>query len=188
MRLGTLAYYADFFISMALIAVLAAAELYQDSSQQVAQWSACFLAGFAMWTLLEYFVHRVLYHNVPYFEELHDAHHAEPNAFIGAPPVIGPVLILLMFFVPALAVSFAVASGVSAGVLAGYMAYMLVHHASHYWSASPRSWLYQARRHHSLHHYHHDSGNYGITTDFWDRVFGTTIERRSRGPRQKLPG
>ncbi len=93
MRLNALAYYADFFISFALILMLAGMALWDATLYDRGQWVACALAGFTLWTLLEYFVHRVLYHNVPYFVEMHDAHHAEPNAFIGAPPIIGVVLI-----------------------------------------------------------------------------------------------
>jgi sterol desaturase/sphingolipid hydroxylase (fatty acid hydroxylase superfamily) len=187
MRLSPLGYYADFFISLALIAGLAFAALIEGTLHQGMQWVVCFLSGFLVWTFLEYLVHRVLYHSVPYFEELHDAHHAEPNAYIGAPPIIGIVLLLLLFFVPALAISFVAASGVTSGVLAGYMAYMLIHHAAHYWNLPPSSWLYRLRRHHALHHHRDDHGNYGITTSFWDYVFGTSLERRRRVSRYELP-
>ncbi len=183
MRLNAFGYYADFFISMALIALLAAAALTQGTLTQRAQWVLCVAAGVAGWTLLEYMIHRLLYHNVPYFIELHDAHHAKPNAFIGAPPIIGIALIFLMFFMPIVALSFVAASGITAGILAGYMAYMLVHHAAHHWNLPATSWLYPARRHHALHHHHREDGNFGITTPFWDRVFGTVHEPGPRAAR-----
>jgi sterol desaturase/sphingolipid hydroxylase (fatty acid hydroxylase superfamily) len=67
------------------------------------------------------------------------------------------------------------ASSLTTGVLAGYVGYMLVHHAAHYWTVSPGSWLNQARRHHALHHYHSETFNFGITTSIWDHVFGTAV-------------
>ncbi len=144
MRLNALAYYADFFISFALILMLAATALWDSTLVKVAQWGACALAGFTVWTLLEYFVHRVLYHNVPYFVEMHDAHHAEPNAFIGAPPIIGVLLILALFYAPISPFNELAASGFTAGMFAGYMGYMLMHHAAHYWNVRPGTWLYMA--------------------------------------------
>ncbi len=187
MRLSPLAYYADFFISLALIVGFAATVLADGTLPQAAQWTGAFVLGVLAWTFIEYLVHRILYHNVPWFERMHDAHHAEPNAFIGAPPIIGVVGIVALFFVPLYFVSFIVASGVTAGILAGYMGYMLIHHAAHYWNVSPSSPLYFLRRHHALHHHHHDLGNYGIVTSFWDHVFGTSLEGRRRGARLNLP-
>ncbi len=176
MRLNAVSYYADFFLSAAAILILAADVVTQVTPLQLVQFVACVAAGFAVWTDLEYFVHRVLYHNVPYFKELHDAHHAEPNAFVGAPPVIALVMIFALTYVPVVTISKLAASGLTIGMLIGYMAYMLLHHAAHYWKLPTRSWLYRICRHHALHHYHRVEGNYGITTGFWDRVFGTALE------------
>jgi len=185
MRLNALFYYADFFLSAALILVLAVCMLMEATAAIAAQWLAAASLGFAAWTLVEYFVHRVLYHNVPYFVELHDAHHAEPDAFIGAPAVIGIVLFFLLLYFPISVVSVNAAGGVTAGMLAGYMAYMLLHHAAHHWNVPPGTWLYRARHHHALHHHHSEEGNYGITTPFWDHVFGTALVPSRSGPRRR---
>ena len=178
MRLNTFAYYVDFFLAAAVIVALASMSLAEVSATIVAAWLAAAGLGFVLWTLFEYFVHRVLYHSVPYFVALHDAHHREPNAFIGAPPVIGIILILALSYFPLAPVSEPLASGATAGMLAGYMAYMLLHHAAHHWKPEPGTWLYMARRHHALHHHHDEEGNYGITTSFWDHVFGTALAPR----------
>lgn len=185
MRLNAVSYYADFFLSAAAILILTVQMAAQVGAFQAVQLIAWVAAGFIAWTVLEYFVHRVLYHNVPYFKELHDAHHAEPNAFVGAPPVIALILIFALTYVPVVTVSALAASGLTIGMLVGYMAYMLLHHAAHYWKLPTNSWLYRARRHHALHHHHHVEGNYGVTTGFWDRVFGTALESNGL-PRLKL--
>lgn len=185
MRLNTLSYYADFFLSGALVLVLVSSKVWNPAPVEILAALAFVAAGFATWTLFEYLVHRLLYHNVAYFQKLHDAHHAEPNAFIGAPPVIGVVLIIVMTYVPVMPFSTLAAVFMTSGMLLGYMAYMLLHHAAHYWNLPANSWLYQARRHHALHHFHQVEGNYGITTAFWDHVFGTAIEPQRNFSREK---
>jgi len=55
----------------------------------------------------------------------------------------------------------------------GYLCYVTVHHLNHH--ANPRhdTYLYWAKRRHALHHYCGETNNFGIITDFWDRLFGT---------------
>jgi sterol desaturase/sphingolipid hydroxylase (fatty acid hydroxylase superfamily) len=175
MRLSKLCYYGDFFVSLALIVLMAGSAVILPTWPQRAVWLVFALLGAAGWTLVEYLLHRWLYHHVSFFREAHAAHHAEPNAHIGAPPVIGILLIFGIFYAPLATVYPIAASGLTTGVLGGYVAYMLVHHAAHYWTVRPGSWLYHARRHHALHHYHSQDCNFGITTAMWDRVFGTAV-------------
>lgn len=181
MRLSSIAYYADFAIAAAGICALAYASGIDSESttRSALTWLLCAALGFIAWTLFEYVVHRVLYHAVPMFKDVHDAHHREPNAFIGAPPVVGPLMISAITYLPLSLWSPGVASGATAGMLLGYMAYMLIHHAAHFWNPRPGSWLHGARRHHALHHFRDEDGNFGITTSLWDHVFGTALQPKS---------
>ena len=129
----------------------------------LAQWLTCLLTGVVLWTSVEYGIHRWLYHSVPLFIPLHDAHHSELNVYIGATPFVGIVLIFIVICFPVGALSTNLASGLTTGTLLGYMGYQLVHH--------------RARLHQFGHHHHHLIGNFGITTTFWDQVFGAVIER-----------
>jgi sterol desaturase/sphingolipid hydroxylase (fatty acid hydroxylase superfamily) len=36
------------------------------------------------------------------------------------------------------------------------------------------------KKRHMAHHFHDEDGNYGITTFFWDKVFGTYYDRPER--------
>jgi sterol desaturase/sphingolipid hydroxylase (fatty acid hydroxylase superfamily) len=182
MRLSTISYYADFFLAAGFILFLAASMAPGLSAIGAAQAAGCVAAGFALWTALEYFVHRVLYHHVPFFRELHDAHHQEPRGFIGAPPVIGIALILAITYLPVVMVHEIAAQGMTIGMLAGYMGYMLLHHSAHHWNPRKGSWLWRARRHHALHHHLGLEGNYGIVTSFWDHVFGTALQPGRQRP------
>jgi cyclopropane-fatty-acyl-phospholipid synthase len=63
------------------------------------------------------------------------------------------------------------ACALTLGVLTGYMVYTMTHHATHHWRAD-NSWLRQRKRWHALHHHLERPGYYGVTTSFWDNVFG----------------
>ncbi|MEQ1694198.1 MAG: sterol desaturase family protein [Hyphomicrobiaceae bacterium] len=183
MRLSQISYYADFAICFALVAFMGGCAAMLPSWLQRAEWVFYLGAGAVAWTFVEYLVHRWLYHHVPYFKTIHEMHHAEPEALIGAPPVIGVVLVFSMFYVPVFPFNPIAASGVAAGALIGYTGYMLVHHAAHFWSVPQGTWLYEARRHHALHHFHSEECNFGIITSFWDHMFGTAVvsSRRVQG-------
>jgi len=134
------------------------------------------IIGAALWTLTEYVMHRVVYHGIPFFEKYHETHHANPRVYVGAPPMIGTSLVFLVSFVPLATYSIVLANAVCVGMLMGYTIYMTVHHACHFWMLTPGGYLYRARLHHAAHHYRNDDGNFGVTTSFWDRVFGTRIQ------------
>ena len=180
MRLSSLAYYSDFYISAALITVMASIAAMTANWINGGYWVAYIVLGAVTWTLLEYLIHRWIYHQAPYFRDLHDAHHRAPADHIGSPPVIGIALIYVVFFLPIAPVSPIAAGGITTGVLLGYMGYMLVHHADHYWKPEPSSPMYKLCRHHALHHHRSDEGNFGITTIFWDQAFGTALEFSKR--------
>jgi sterol desaturase/sphingolipid hydroxylase (fatty acid hydroxylase superfamily) len=171
MKLGKALYFGDL--------VLAAVALAGRSYQAMGLWLLALLAGLVAWSLVEYVVHRWIYHRVPPFERFHDAHHADPKELIGAPSFLMVGAIFAIFFAPLLALGLLTASGVTSGALIGYIGYMLVHHGSHHWVVKPGSWLYQARLRHMVHHYQDTPGNYGIITSFWDHVFSTYVRRRS---------
>jgi len=179
MKLSKVLYFGDFFASPIAILVLAAIALAGRDYAAMGLWLIAVLAGICAWTLVEYLVHRFIYHVVPPFERYHDAHHKAPEELIGAPSFLIIGVILVIFFTPVLlAFGLVAASGVASGALVGYYGYMLVHHASHHFEPKPGSLLYEARLRHMAHHYHATPGNYGVITSFWDHVFGTRVERR----------
>jgi sterol desaturase/sphingolipid hydroxylase (fatty acid hydroxylase superfamily) len=42
------------------------------------------------------------------------------------------------------------------------------------------SYFYAAKRRHALHHHVCPDQNFGVTTDFWDAVFGTAFRGREK--------
>jgi sterol desaturase/sphingolipid hydroxylase (fatty acid hydroxylase superfamily) len=152
-------------------------------------WALYVVAGIWLWTLFEYAMHRWLYHRVVFFKRYHDTHHVTPDVYIGAPPIIGTGLIVLVTMAPLASAAPLAASGMTVGMLVGYAAYMIVHHVCHFATPAHGSYLYRARLRHAVHHYSHDEHNFGVSTAFWDRVFRThRMGQRRFVDRHAAPG
>jgi len=172
-------YYGDFFAIPLAIAVLTYFALIAGGLKATTDFGASLLIGIGTWTLVEYTVHRFVYHHAPVFSALHDSHHRAPNDYIGVPSFVSSGFLIAVSYFPVRSFEAVAASGFTSGMLLGYVAYMFVHHATHHLKIEPGDWLYGARVRHLAHHYH-DNANFGICTGFWDRVFGTTGARRGR--------
>ena len=177
MRQSAISYFADMVLCPLLAVTLSVFTLTHFLRLALVEWWLMVMVGVALWTLIEYALHRVIYHRVAVFKRFHEAHHASPQAYVGAPPTVGTGLIFLISFAPLAAFAPILANGLSVGMLAGYTIYMYVHYACHFWTPAPGGYLYRVRLHHAVHHYRDDGGNFGVTTSFWDRVFRTRIER-----------
>ena len=142
--------------------------------EMLAELAALAMAGLASWTAIEYAMHRFLLHGVQPFKSWHEEHHQRPNAIIFTPTILSLAWQFVLIFIPAyLAGGPWRASALTFGVLAGYLSYTITHHAVHHWRAD-NHWLKQRKRWHALHHHRTDQpGCYGVTTAFWDHVFGS---------------
>jgi sterol desaturase/sphingolipid hydroxylase (fatty acid hydroxylase superfamily) len=59
-------------------------------------------------------------------------------------------------------------------------------HCIQHLAYKPKSkWLAEMKKKHMAHHFHDENGNFGITTFFWDKLFGTHYDRTERP--QKSP-
>jgi sterol desaturase/sphingolipid hydroxylase (fatty acid hydroxylase superfamily) len=180
MPINKFLYFGDFAAIPVALIVLVYSALRARGLGGLPDLGISLLIGIAIWTLAEYVIHRYVYHHAPVFSPLHDAHHREPDALIGVPSFISSGFIVVVCYFPVHAFDSVAAAGFTSGALIGYSAYMFVHHATHHMKIEPGDWLYPARMRHMSHHYH-DSSNFGVSTGFWDRVFGTTrAPRRDR--------
>lgn len=59
------------------------------------------------------------------------------------------------------------------------------HYAIHAW-APPFKWMKPLRRNHHLHHYKKEELGFGVSSIFWDWVFGTrfNLEKEKEDPRK----
>ncbi len=143
--------------------------------------AALFFGGILGWSLLEYLLHRFLFHFKPKdpigkltWFMLHGYHHEFPDdkMRLVAPP--------FMFWSLGLGVGFLFYfifghdkwGIVLAGTSVGYMAYDWIHYYTHHFhpKSGVGSWL---RRYHLRHHFQDESMRYGISNPLWDLVFRT---------------
>ncbi len=181
MRLGRVSYYGDFYVYPVAVGVLGAAALWKAEPARWPAWLAAFLIGVGLWTLIEYVLHRFVLHHVPFIKDMHGAHHADQKALIGTPTWLSAVMIFGIVFLPLmLFTDFPMAGGFTSGLMLGYLWYVSVHHIVHHWTNAPGSYGYRLKRRHMLHHHFDEMGNFGVTSGFWDKVFGTDLKPGKR--------
>ncbi|XP_040170887.1 dihydroceramide fatty acyl 2-hydroxylase FAH2 [Anopheles arabiensis] len=141
--------------------------------------------GAFAWTLLEYSLHRWVFHLDPkgnrvlqtFHFLIHGQHHKvpfDPHRLVFPVP---PALLLTSLFYQPVYYAFPYPRLTLAGGLIGYLVYDMIHYYLHYGSPAGGH-LYHMKRYHYSHHFvHHDQG-YGISSDFWDKLFGTRIMLR----------
>jgi len=171
---GKLAYDADFIVYGIAVVFLMLLLMLAGPREQRPGMAALVLLGLAAWSLIEYLLHRFVLHGLQPFQRWHVAHHQRPKALICTPTIVSATLILGLVFLPALLVSgLWPACALTLGILCGYLAYSTAHHAVHHWHTD-NTWLKQRKRYHALHHHKIDQpGYYGVTSNFWDHVFGS---------------
>jgi len=173
MLLTRIGYYSDFFVYPVLIAVLGAEGVTHAGAKEAVTHIAIFLGSLALWTLLEYILHRFVLHHLPWIREMHEQHHREVRALVGTPIWISVTLIVCFVFLPVFWLTdFATASVATSGFMSGYLWYVSVHHMAHHWHPAHSGYLYSIKRNHAMHHTD-EANNFGVTSLFWDRVFRT---------------
>lgn len=170
-----MSYYAELFAYPVVVAGFVSYDLGGSGRAWQPSWWFAALSGAVLWTLAEYLVHRFVYHEVPILKELHGMHHSHPSDLIGAPIWVSMIIFSSFFWLVAVLSDPGTARGATAGLIAGYLSYLLIHAAVHRWPLTETSWLRAHRLRHLRHHRYPEPGNFGVTTDVWDFVFGTAI-------------
>lgn len=147
-----------------------------------------FAAGYALWTLFEYWLHRLVFHFEPdhgigarLHWIIHGIHHEHPNdpLRLVMPPAVSIPLAAFVFGALYVVFDKRYAPGVGAGFFAGYLAYDMLHYYVHHFR--PQSHVGRVlRERHMRHHFQDDTKGFGISAPYWDEVFGTS-SRRSAG-------
>ncbi|MGC5037507.1 sterol desaturase family protein [Streptomyces sp. DT190] len=153
-----------------------------------------FLTGYLVWTLTEYWVHRLVFHWEPscgwgrrLHWTLHGIHHEHPNDVrrVVMPPVVSlPVAAVAMALFELLP-GRGVGHAVTAGFFTAYAVYETVHYRVHHHRPSSRVGR-TLRRRHLLHHFDDHERGFGVSCPYWDHVFGTAP--RTRTGRAGEPG
>ena len=166
--------------------------LWHVSSAIVA--TAAVVYGILLYSLIEYLMHRFLYHWEPqnrWVRRLtadvgrhHMNHHREPAKYGGAINGNQVPVVMLASAIAAFFLSLDVVPGFALiATLAGAMNYVaqeLVHFGTHQLPMDNRL-LAIVKRHHMLHHYRDENSNFGLFWTFWDRIFCTRYDGRRLG-------
>ena len=141
---------------------------------------ACAAMGMATWTIAEYAAHRWLCHSRMLLWRVgHEMHHESPELLIGLPWFVTDGVVAVWWYVVGYTLRVHAVSSGLAGFLAAWAIYGVLHHSHHHWILGT-AWCRSLRAHHRIHH-RRPSTNFGVTTRFWDDVFGTTY-RKAPGP------
>ena len=143
--------------------------------------AALFLLGVLLWTLIEYLIHRYIFHYEPTSRVgkqlhfiVHGVHHDYPNDArrLVMPPSIS-VPLAFLFYGLFLVIFGGLAPAVFAGLVLGYVCYDMLHYATHHFGMKRGVWLW-LKQYHLRHHFKDDHVGYGISSPLWDYVFRTT--------------
>jgi dihydroceramide fatty acyl 2-hydroxylase len=144
------------------------------------------ILGYALWTLLEYWLHRIVFHFEPdrgigarLHWIIHGIHHEHPNdpLRLVMPPAVSLPLGAFFFGVFYLVFGEQLVGGVAAGFFAGYLVYDMVHFYVHH--GQPRSRVARVlRERHMRHHFQDETRGFGVSAPYWDDVFGTAPRSR----------
>ncbi len=148
------------------------------------------IGGYALWTLFEYWLHRIVFHFEPdhgigarLHWIIHGIHHEHPNdpLRLVMPPAVSIPLGAAVFGVLYLVFGSDYAPGLGAGFFAGYLVYDMLHYYVHHFT--PRGRLGRMlRERHMRHHFQDETRGFGISAPYWDEVFRTSSRAR-RGER-----
>ena len=147
--------------------------------------------GYALWTLFEYWLHRLVFHFEPqqglgarFHWIIHGIHHDHPNdpLRLVMPPAVSVPLAACVFALLYLAFGAAYAPAIGAGFFLGYLLYDMTHYYLHHFR--PRGRLARMlRERHMRHHFQDDTRGFGISAPYWDDVFRTSSRSPGGRPR-----
>ncbi|KAK2762220.1 fatty acid alpha-hydroxylase [Arachnomyces sp. PD_36] len=150
--------------------------------------AAYWLFGLFIWTLLEYTLHRCLFHIDNYLPDnrvgicahflLHGIHHYLPMdryRLVMPPPLF--VVLATPFYRLAhilFAYNWYAAIMVYCGGVFGYICYDMTHYFLHHRNLP--SYYQQLKKYHLQHHFADYENGFGVTSRMWDVVFGTELQ------------
>jgi sterol desaturase/sphingolipid hydroxylase (fatty acid hydroxylase superfamily) len=117
------------------------------------------------------------------WKRIHYDHHQDPNhleVLFGALHTTLPTILIATAPIGYLIGGI---GGAAAAVAAGLLTtcfYEFAHCIQHLSYKPKNKWLAEMKKQHMAHHFHDETGNFGITSFWPDRVFGTFYEREAR--------
>ena len=148
------------------------------------------IGGIFIWTIIEYVLHRFVFHYQPPGELgaklhfiFHGVHHDYPNDSMRLvmPPVVSIPLATLFYYLFSYLIPTAAFYPFFAGFLIGYLFYDMLHYAIHHAPMKGKLWM-ALKTHHLKHHFKDPDNGYGVSSPIWDIIVGTQF-KKGRGKR-----
>ena len=146
-----------------------------------------FALGVCLWSLVEYTLHRFVFHCDAYLPDnkycivahylLHGIHHLHPMdpLRLVMPPFLTLVYSICLTSLASIFVPIPYIYGIYAGVKFGYVLYDVTHYWLHHLNWENHHFLF-LKSYHLKHHYKNPALGFGITSTLWDQVFDTEIK------------
>jgi sterol desaturase/sphingolipid hydroxylase (fatty acid hydroxylase superfamily) len=139
-----------------------------------------FVLGLFIWTLVEYVMHRFVFHyappDKPWAQRLHfifhGVHHDYPSDAkrLVLPPSVSIPLATGFYFLFNAILPVNAIYGFFPAFILGYLFYDISHYAIHHFNFKGNIWK-KIKQHHMLHHYQDPDRGYGVSSPLWDKIF-----------------
>jgi 4-hydroxysphinganine ceramide fatty acyl 2-hydroxylase len=146
-----------------------------------------FALGLFIWTIVEYIMHRFVFHYAPADKPwaqrihfiFHGVHHDYPSDAkrLVLPPSVSIPLALIFYFLFKAILPPNYIWGFFPGFILGYLVYDISHYAIHHFNFKGSIWK-KIKQHHMLHHYQDPDKGYGVSSPLWDKVFGSDFSKK----------
>ncbi len=147
-----------------------------------------FAGGLFIWSFTEYFLHRFVFH----FELpgkwgkrihfiIHGVHHDYPNDTkrLVMPPLVSIPLAYFFYILFGVLLPPHWLNIFFAGFITGYIIYDMMHYAIHHAKIDGKFWR-RIQKNHLNHHFKDPNLGFGVSTDIWDKIIGTTFKEKAK--------
>jgi sterol desaturase/sphingolipid hydroxylase (fatty acid hydroxylase superfamily) len=155
------------------------------------------LVVIAIYPMVEYLLHRFVLHGsylykspltAALWKRIHFDHHQDPHnleVLFGTFHTTLPPIVLITW-----PIGYAIDGRAGAAMAFGFGLIMLCfyefcHCVQHLGEAPKSAYLQRIKRLHLAHHFHNETGNFGITSHFWDHILGTFYGKAKERPRSE---
>jgi dihydroceramide fatty acyl 2-hydroxylase len=146
------------------------------------------VGGLFAWTLVEYVLHRYIFHLTgehPWLKTLHffvhGVHHEDANdpTRLVMPPAASLIIAGILYPIFRLALGDVWVNPFFVGIIIGYLIYEFTHFSVHFFKPKTKYGRY-LKAYHMGHHFIDSESYWGVSTPLWDFVFGTAGKVRPK--------
>lgn len=150
------------------------------------QFAIIFVGGLLLWSLVEYILHRFVFHFHPTSEFgkkihfiFHGVHHDYPNDVkrLVMPPSVSIPLAFIFYGLFYLLLPTEMIYPAFAAFVLGYLFYDITHYGLHHFNFKNEFWK-NLKKHHMLHHYSDADKGFGVSSKLWDKIFDSDFLKK----------